>query len=123
MKYNPQRDERGRVVRAQRRFEKTGADELVVLTQQTRELCGQIRAAALEVRQEALASGPIEIEHLHSEPLEEVAYRGVGEGGIIAAPPAVVNAVADATGATVMHLPLTPERVLQLLDATVGIAE
>jgi carbon-monoxide dehydrogenase large subunit len=58
----------------------------------------------------------IEIEHLHGEPQEEVAYRGVGEGGIVAAPAAVVNAVADAVGAAVTRLPLTPERVLGLID-------
>jgi carbon-monoxide dehydrogenase large subunit len=60
----------------------------------------------------------IEIEHLHGEELHEVAYRGVGEGGTIAAPAAVVNAVADALGgAQVNELPLTPERVLGLVDA------
>jgi carbon-monoxide dehydrogenase large subunit len=59
----------------------------------------------------------IEIEHLHSEPLAEVNYRGVGEGGTIAAPPAVVNAVADALGgASIGVLPMTPEYVLALVD-------
>jgi carbon-monoxide dehydrogenase large subunit len=63
----------------------------------------------------------IEIEHLESD-LYEVDYRGVGEGGTIAAPPAVVNAVADALGrATVTELPLTPERVLDLLDRHRGV--
>jgi aerobic carbon-monoxide dehydrogenase large subunit len=60
----------------------------------------------------------VEIEHLRSEPLDEVSYRGVGEGGTIAAPPAIVNAVADALGgATITELPMTPERVLGLIDA------
>jgi carbon-monoxide dehydrogenase large subunit len=60
---------------------------------------------------------PIEIEHLHSEPLAEVSYRGVGEGGTIAAPPAIVNAVADALGgASIGELPMTPELVLGLID-------
>jgi carbon-monoxide dehydrogenase large subunit len=59
----------------------------------------------------------IEIEHLHSEPLAEVSYRGVGEGGTIAAPPAIVNAVADALGgARITSMPMTPELVLDLLD-------
>ena len=43
-------------------------------------------------------------------------YKGVGEGGAIGAPPAVVNAVADALtpfGARLTRLPLTPERVLE----------
>ena len=40
-------------------------------------------------------------------------YKGVGEGGAIGAPPAVVNAVADALapfGVTITRLPLTPAR-------------
>ncbi len=66
----------------------------------------------------AMEVPPIEIEHLHGEQIEEVPYKGVGEGGAIAAPPAVLNAVADAVGgATITTLPLTPERVLELLDA------
>jgi carbon-monoxide dehydrogenase large subunit len=46
-------------------------------------------------------------------------YKGVGEGGAIGAPPAVVNAVADALapfGATVTRLPLSPEAVVRLVD-------
>jgi carbon-monoxide dehydrogenase large subunit len=60
----------------------------------------------------------IEIEHLHGEELDEVPFKGVGEGGTIAAPAAVLNAVADAVGgATVTVLPLSPERVLDLMDS------
>jgi carbon-monoxide dehydrogenase large subunit len=43
----------------------------------------------------------------------------VGEGGAIGAPPAVVNAVADALspfGATVTRLPLSPSRLIELID-------
>jgi carbon-monoxide dehydrogenase large subunit len=46
-------------------------------------------------------------------------YKGVGEGGAIGAPPAVVNAVADALspfGVTVDRLPLSPSAVVRLLD-------
>lgn len=46
-------------------------------------------------------------------------HKGVGEGGAIGAPAAVINAVADALspfGARVTTLPITPERVLQLID-------
>jgi len=46
-------------------------------------------------------------------------YKGVGEGGAIGAPPAVVNAVADALaplGADVLRLPLTPESIRALVD-------
>jgi carbon-monoxide dehydrogenase large subunit len=61
----------------------------------------------------------IEIHHLHgvAESFDEVGYRGVGEGGTIAAPAAVVNAVLDALGgAEDIALPLTPERVLGLVE-------
>lgn len=65
----------------------------------------------------AIEIPPIEIEHLHGHQIEEVPYKGVGEGGAIAAPAAVLNAVADAVGgATITRLPLTPERVLELLE-------
>jgi carbon-monoxide dehydrogenase large subunit len=46
-------------------------------------------------------------------------HKGVGEGGAIGAPPAVVNAVADALaplGVTITRLPLTPSRLVQMLD-------
>ena len=45
-------------------------------------------------------------------------YKGVGEGGVLGAVPAVVNAVADALapfGAEIDQLPLTPETVLRLV--------
>jgi aerobic carbon-monoxide dehydrogenase large subunit len=45
-------------------------------------------------------------------------YKGVGEGGAIGAPPAVMNAVADALapfGVDVTEQPLTPERILDLI--------
>jgi CO/xanthine dehydrogenase Mo-binding subunit len=37
--------------------------------------------------------------------------RGVGEPPIIPAPAAIANAIEDATGARLTHLPLTPERI------------
>jgi aerobic carbon-monoxide dehydrogenase large subunit len=46
-------------------------------------------------------------------------YKGVGEGGAIGAPPAVVNAVADALapfGVVVERLPLSPQAVIALLE-------
>jgi len=45
-------------------------------------------------------------------------FKGVGEGGAIGAPPAVVNAVADALapfGVTITRLPLTPAVILELV--------
>jgi carbon-monoxide dehydrogenase large subunit len=47
-------------------------------------------------------------------------YKGMGEGGAIGAPPAVINAVADAVahaGARLTRQPLTPMAVLAALDA------
>lgn len=46
-------------------------------------------------------------------------YKGVGEGGAIAAPAAVANAVADALaplGVTITRLPLTPATLVALID-------
>jgi carbon-monoxide dehydrogenase large subunit len=46
-------------------------------------------------------------------------YKGVGEGGAIGAPPAVVNAVADALsplGVTITRLPLTPATIIGLIE-------
>ena len=59
----------------------------------------------------------IDIAHVRGAPLHDADFRGVGEGGMIAAPPAVANAVADAIGAAgPLELPLSPNRVLDLLD-------
>ena len=46
-------------------------------------------------------------------------YKGVGEGGAIGAPPAVVNAVADALapfGVTITRTPLTPPSIVALIE-------
>ena len=60
----------------------------------------------------------IEIEHLEVEPLHDSDWRGVGEGGLIGAPAAITNAVADAVrhlniSITEQHLP--PQRMHKLL--------
>ncbi|MEX5633250.1 xanthine dehydrogenase family protein molybdopterin-binding subunit [Parafrankia sp. FMc2] len=62
-----------------------------------------------------------EIEHVHLETPGPGpgGHKGVGEGGAIGAPPAVINAVADALapfGVTITHLPLTPASIVTLLD-------
>jgi carbon-monoxide dehydrogenase large subunit len=47
-------------------------------------------------------------------------YKGVGEGGAIGAPPAVVNAVADALspfGVRITDLPLSPSALVGLLES------
>jgi carbon-monoxide dehydrogenase large subunit len=46
-------------------------------------------------------------------------YKGVGEGGAIGAPPAVVNAIADALapfGVEITRLPLSPAAIVGLID-------
>jgi carbon-monoxide dehydrogenase large subunit len=46
-------------------------------------------------------------------------FRGVGEGGTIGAPAAIANAVTDALssfGCEVNELPVTPERIFQLIN-------
>lgn len=61
----------------------------------------------------------IEYGHVETPSLGAGGFKGVGEGGAIGAPPAVVNAVADALspfGVTVTRLPLTPSAIVALLD-------
>jgi len=63
----------------------------------------------------------IEIHHIETpSTVTEGGIKGVGEGGTIAAPAAVVNAVADALsplGVTIDRTPLSPDRVLSLIRA------
>jgi aerobic carbon-monoxide dehydrogenase large subunit len=64
----------------------------------------------------------IGIEHFEGPVMDEVNYRGVGEGGTIAAPAAIVNAVSDALGGVrVEQLPLTPDRLMALVDSANGL--
>jgi carbon-monoxide dehydrogenase large subunit len=61
---------------------------------------------------------PIEYGHIETPSPGPGGYKGVGEGGAIGAPPAVVNAVADALspfGVEVTRLPLSPARIVQLV--------
>jgi aerobic carbon-monoxide dehydrogenase large subunit len=61
----------------------------------------------------------IEIEHLETVPLDaHVNFRGVGEGGMIVAPPTVVNAIEDALspfGVRIHEQHLPPARILELI--------
>ena len=61
----------------------------------------------------------IEIEHLETVPLDtDVNFRGVGEGGMIIAPPTLCNAIEDALspmGARVTEQHLPPSRILELI--------
>jgi carbon-monoxide dehydrogenase large subunit len=62
---------------------------------------------------------PIEYGHIETPSPGPGGYKGVGEGGAIGAPPAVVNAIADALspfGVTLTQLPISPERIVTLLQ-------
>jgi carbon-monoxide dehydrogenase large subunit len=62
----------------------------------------------------------VEVEHLETpSPVTEGGFKGMGEGGLIGAPAAVVNAVADALepfGVRGDRTPLRPCEVLALID-------
>ena len=61
----------------------------------------------------------VEVTHLeHPSPSTLGGFKGAGEGGTIGAPGAIANAVADALaplGIEIVELPITPERLFQLL--------
>ncbi len=61
----------------------------------------------------------IEYGHIETPSLGPGGYKGVGEGGAIGSPPAVVNSVADALspfGVAVTRLPLSPAQVRTLIE-------
>ena len=65
----------------------------------------------------------IEYGHVESMAPGPGGYKGVGEGGAIGAPPALVNAIADALaplGVRITDLPLGPARIVALVDAAGG---
>src|ERR1700744_5134284 len=73
-----------------------------------------------------LLPGPTEIpaprvRHMETlAPYTEFGVKGLGEGGAIAPPAAIGNAVNDALrplGAEVLHSPMTPRRVLEAIAA------
>jgi carbon-monoxide dehydrogenase large subunit len=65
---------------------------------------------------------PIEMIHLeYPSPRNPLGVKGVGEGGAISPPAAIANAVEDALqpfGVCIRETPLTPERVLHLMQET-----
>jgi len=67
---------------------------------------------------------PIEVGHLQTpSPVTDGGVKGCGEGGTIATPAAVVNAVADALsplGVTIARTPLDPSHVLSLIREARG---
>jgi aerobic carbon-monoxide dehydrogenase large subunit len=59
------------------------------------------------------------VEHLeHPSVVNPLGIKGVGESGIIAPAAAIAGAVEDALGVDVDRIPLTPERVFELLRAS-----
>jgi carbon-monoxide dehydrogenase large subunit len=64
---------------------------------------------------------PVEVLHIESpSPYTPLGTKGMGEGGAIGAPAAVVNAVEDALtpfGITITETPLSPDRLLPLIAA------
>ena len=62
---------------------------------------------------------PIEVHHIETpSPTTLGGFRGMGEGGTIGAPAALANAVSDALsplGIEINELPITPERLFQLV--------
>ena len=63
----------------------------------------------------------MEVHHLETElPDNPGGFRGMGEGGTIGAPAAIANAIADALapyGIEINELPVTPEKLFQLVRA------
>lgn len=56
------------------------------------------------------------------EPSHPVGAKGIGEPSLVGAAPAIANAIRAAVGARVVELPMTPERVLDAIDAAGGRA-
>ena len=67
----------------------------------------------------AMGMPNMEVHHLETpSPFSIGGIKGMGEGGQVAAPAAVANAVADALapfGAHITHFPLTPDNVLRMI--------
>jgi 2-furoyl-CoA dehydrogenase large subunit len=59
-----------------------------------------------------------ELEILHMEspsPVTPLGAKGVAEGNAMSTPVCIANAVADALGVAEISVPLTPERMLEVL--------
>ena len=54
------------------------------------------------------------------DPIGPYGAKGVGEPALVATAPAILNAIAAATGARLTRIPTTPDRVLAALQALVG---
>jgi aerobic carbon-monoxide dehydrogenase large subunit len=59
---------------------------------------------------------PVKIAHLYTpSPLNPLGVKGLGEGGAMAPPAAIANAVEDALGVSIDATPITPSRLAALL--------
>jgi len=68
-------------------------------------------------------SFPIQLEIVETDDQEgPFGAKGVGEPGLVPTAPAIANAVYDAVGVRLHHLPMTPEKVLAALQAKHGSA-
>ncbi|HEX5320875.1 MAG TPA: xanthine dehydrogenase family protein molybdopterin-binding subunit [Stellaceae bacterium] len=79
---------------------------------------GQLLTASLADYAIPIAGEVPAIETVHIEtqlPATLGGFRGMGEGGTIGAPAAIANALADALGADILELPMTPERIFRLM--------
>jgi len=64
----------------------------------------------------AVEAPDIDVLHIESpSPVHPLGIKGLGEGGTVGAPAVIANALADALGAEVLDLPITPERIFALL--------
>lgn len=66
-----------------------------------------------------------EYNHLCTPSQSPGGFRGAGEGGAIIGPPTLINAIADALapfGARCLDMPLSPPRILELIEAGGGAA-
>ena len=57
------------------------------------------------------------------EPSHPVGAKGIGEPSLVGAAPAIANAIHAAVGVRLRQLPMTPERVLDALDARTAAGE
>jgi carbon-monoxide dehydrogenase large subunit len=73
----------------------------------------------------AVEAPRIEYGHVETPSTGPGGYKGVGEGGAIGSPPALVNAVADALaplGVRINRLPLGPAQVVALIEAAAAVS-
>ena len=91
------------------------------LSEETRYVDGlPVHASLLEYRMPTIVESPdIEVHIVESkDPLGPFGAKEAGEGALSGFPPALANAVANATNLAIERLPLTPDRVMEaMVDA------